>query len=351
MRTHNQFTEKSGLLNQSIGQLHYNVNVELFSQSCYRTVKPGNKAEKVKMKKSNHLSGINPKLLMIRTFLILLLLLAGINVSWAQEGPYPNTGDQPVCLTGVQEPYGVIPTLGSIYEWTVDGALTSPNWILHSNGTNLASILWITPGTYTVRVVETIIATECIGAIVPINVTVNHALAAPTATNQSHCEQSPIQTLTAVASPPAGSSVVWYDAATGGNIVTSPTLNSVGSVTYYAQSVLSPGGCTSLTRTAVTLTIIPAPVPEITGPNSVCQSINGLTEVYNTDSTGNTLVWTVVGGSFTGQGTNQIIVTWTTAGPGSVSITETFAATGCSATDTILVNVQTAPVTSPIYHN
>ena len=59
----------------------------------------------------------------------------------------------------------------------------------------------------------------------------------------------------------------------------------------------------------------------------------------------------VVGGTFSGQGTNQIAVIWTTPGPGSVSVTETIENTGCSATDTNVIDIQAAPQTSEIYHN
>lgn len=350
MSTQNQFTGKSGSLNQSIGQLHFNAGVEMFSQSCGQSDQSVTDVEKVKMNSKN-LYLNKPKLLMFRSLLLLFLLFAGASGAWAQVGTLTQTGDQTVCLTGTPQPYGVIPTDGSTYTWTVDNGTNSPNWTLNSNGTNLASITWITPGIYTVRVVETITATACIGAIVQINVTLNANPAPPLATNQTQCEQSPIQTLTATATAPAGSSVVWYNASTGGTVVTTPTLNTVGSVTYYAESLVTLGGCTSLSRTAVTLTIIPAPAPGITGPSPVCQSVNGLTETYSTASTGNTFAWTVVGGSFTGQGTNQIVVTWTTSGPGSVSVTETVGNTGCSSTSTITINVQAAPVTSPIYHN
>ena len=53
--------------------------------------------------------------------------------------------------------------------------------------------------------------------------------------------------------------MTWYDAATGGNVVATPSLSSVGSVTYYAESSNDTTGCTSLTRTAVSLEILAAP--------------------------------------------------------------------------------------------
>lgn len=79
--------------------------------------------------------------------------------------------------------------------------------------------------------------------------------AAPTASDQTECAADPIQTLTATATAPAGADVVWYDAASGGNVVAAPILNTIGSVTYYAESVDQTTACNSTTRTAVTLTI------------------------------------------------------------------------------------------------
>ncbi len=99
-----------------------------------------------------------------------------------------------------------------------------------------------------------------------VTLTINAAPVAPiTGGDQTECEASPLQTLTATATVPAGSTVVWYDAATGGNVlVTAPTLNAVGSITYYAQAV-NANNCSSLSRTPVTLTINPAPVAPVTG--------------------------------------------------------------------------------------
>ena len=77
--------------------------------------------------------------------------------------------------------------------------------------------------------------------------------------NQTVCEASPIQTLTANATTSDGSIIVWYDAEVDGNIVTNPTLGTVGSITYYAEGQNETSNCISLTRTAVTLTINPAP--------------------------------------------------------------------------------------------
>jgi uncharacterized protein (TIGR02145 family) len=60
---------------------------------------------------------------------------------------------------------------------------------------------------------------------------------------------------TASASGPSGVSIVWYDAATGGNVTTQPVGTNYGSYSAYAEAVNDVTGCTSVLRTKVTLTI------------------------------------------------------------------------------------------------
>ncbi|MDF4201878.1 gliding motility-associated C-terminal domain-containing protein [Maribacter sp. SA7] len=124
--------------------------------------------------------------------------------------------------------------------------------------------------------------------------TVNTSPPVPTSGGDiTECEQDPIQTLTATATPPSGASIIWYDALTGGNVVASPTLNAVGTITYYAESNDTVNGCPSVGRTAVTLTIQPAPVaPTSGGDITECEQdpIQTLTATA-TAPTGSTLVW------------------------------------------------------------
>ena len=128
-------------------------------------------------------------------------------------------------------------------------------------------------------------------------------LAAPVAPisggDQIECATSPIQTLTATATVPEGFSVVWYDAVTGGEVVTSPTLNAVGSVTYYAESVNNNTECTSNSRTAVTLTINATPAAPISGGNLTVCSDGTTTQTLTATATGGTITWytSATGGS------------------------------------------------------
>jgi hypothetical protein len=80
----------------------------------------------------------------------------------------------------------------------------------------------------------------------------------------TECAESPIQILTASATPPSGAHVVWYTDSSGGSSV-SPTMNTVGNITYYGASVdNSDSNRKSLFRTEVELTILPRPTISVT---------------------------------------------------------------------------------------
>ncbi|MEP3401454.1 MAG: gliding motility-associated C-terminal domain-containing protein, partial [Gilvibacter sp.] len=130
-----------------------------------------------------------------------------------------------------------------------------------------------------------------------VTLTIIEAPDAPTSTGDiTECEEDPIQTLNANdAIVPGPFDVVWYDAATGGAVVSDPTLSAVGTVTYYAEAVADGTDCTSLTRTAVTLTINPAPdAPVSSGDIEECEQDPIQTLDANdaiTVAAGTTVVW------------------------------------------------------------
>jgi gliding motility-associated-like protein len=104
----------------------------------------------------------------------------------------------------------------------------------------------------------------------------------------TECVQSPVQTLTASATSQSGTSIVWYDAAIGGNVIATPTVSSVDTFTYYAES--SDGVCRSLTRTPVTLTIFDVVPNAIAMDQTVCS--NGTsTQTITATAIGNTITW------------------------------------------------------------
>lgn len=186
----------------------------------------------------------------------------------------------------------------------------------------------------------------------PVVLTIFPAPIAPTAEDQTACELSPIQTLTATATVPDGINVVWFDAAIDGNIVAEPTLSSVGSITYYAEAQI--GTCISSTRTPVILTIEPAPLPTIGGPDAMCAATES--NIYNTEAGMTNYSWIVsAGGTITAGGTtsdNTVTVTWVADGPQTVSVNYENT-NGCSADTPAVRNVTVSPIpnTSPIYHN
>ncbi|MEC3882084.1 hypothetical protein U9S71_20780, partial [Parapedobacter sp. 10938] len=116
--------------------------------------------------------------------------------------------------------------------------------------------------------------------------------------DQTACAESPVQTLTATATVPDGQTIVWYDAPGGGDVVATPVLDEIGTITYYAEAQRGP--LVSLVRTPVTLTINGLPNLIITDPAVACAgttidltatavstgSDGGLTYAYFTDAAG-----------------------------------------------------------------
>jgi hypothetical protein len=225
------------------------------------------------------------------------------------------------------------------YSWTGPNGFTSAVQNPAINGVTDAAA-----GTYTLTVTNTAGCSASTTVAVTIN-TVN----LPTAVANIPCAGGD---LNLIGGPSAMASYSW----TGPNGFTSsvqnPTITGVTAAaagTYTLTVIYPTGGSASVT---VDVIINPLPAPAIVGPDPVCQSADNSTEIYSTAAVaGRTYNWTVVGGTLSGQGTNQIAVLWTTPGPGSVSVTETAISTGCTATVTMDITVQPAPVTNGIFHN
>ncbi|MFT0157163.1 CUB domain-containing protein, partial [Tenacibaculum ascidiaceicola] len=129
---------------------------------------------------------------------------------------------------------------GTLTYWTDSAAtntLVSPNSVA-------------TSGTYYIKLTSVSGCYEIESVVVVVDI----APSAPVSSGDiTECETSPIQTLDANDALSSTTGITWYDASTGGNVVASPTLNTVGTATYYAE--YNDGTCTSLTRTSVVLTI------------------------------------------------------------------------------------------------
>ena len=155
---------------------------------------------------------------------------------------------------------------------------------------------------------------------------------------QSFCGPKTVADL--VATAPVGCTVDWYSATSGGVLLPGATA-LVSGTTYYAESN---GGCVSLTRTPVVVTINPIPAPGLVGPNLVCETSTG--NVYNTEPGKSNYTWSVVGGFITsgGLGTDpSATVTWNLPGLQTISVNYQDVG-GCSAASPTIYNVTVTPL-------
>jgi gliding motility-associated-like protein len=123
-------------------------------------------------------------------------------------------------------------------------------------------------------------ATGCasLGRSAPVVLTINATPAQPTTLKAEDriCQGSSSTTLTATASVAGGANVVWYNAASGGSVVTPATLSIPGTVTYWAEAVLGTCKSPSPRTTSVKLTIDPAPAPPVFSEGEKKKCYDGL---------------------------------------------------------------------------
>lgn len=229
---------------------------------------------------------------------------------------------------------------GTTFTWTVtESPLGSISGFAAGNGNLIAQTLSnTTPSPATVTYTITPEANGCVGLPINVVVTVNPtpiAVATPalqtlcsngtTAIGLSSTAAATTYTWTSAVTPPG--SVTGASAGTG-NLISQVLLNATagsGVVTYTISSIAN--GCSGIPISAV-VTVNPRPIPMITGLTPVCLNTTG--SMYTTGTGMTNYNWNVVGGIITaGIGTNNIEVTWNTAGPGSVSVTYTDA-NGCN---------------------
>jgi len=139
----------------------------------------------------------------------------------------------------------------------------------------------------------------------------------------------------------------------GGTMTPGPGVNEItvdwtgSSPQQLTLTYTDPFGCVPQTPSMYDITFRSLPVPQLSGPASVCPGISG--QIYTTDAGNSNYLWTIsAGGIITGGGTannNTVTVTWNTPGQQSVSVgyTDIY---GCStATPTVFyVTVNTNPI-------
>ncbi len=240
------------------------------------------------------------------------------------------SGSASICGAGTNIPYSVPSIAGATsYTWTV------PAGAVISAGQGTAAISVSYPvGTVSGNVTVFASSATCQtpSAILPVvinNVTVDAPLSGGDQV-QTQCEGVPLPTLTASASVPAGFSVIWYTAASGGVQVSNPILDTIGTVTYYAVTKNNTLNCESYTRTPVMLTMLPAP-PGVIAANGSLTFCQGESVVL-TAPAGNAYGWS--------NGANTQAITASAAGNYSVTVTQTG---GCLTTAVATVNVNPLP--------
>lgn len=259
-----------------------------------------------------------------------------VSVSFAiHPRPNPNiTGAQSLCefSGGIAYSTGNIP--GNTYSWTVLGGN-----IIAGQGTNSIVVDWLSAGTASVAVTETsplgCDTTELLTVVISPNPQTELIGPSPVCAYSS-------TGYAATAAP--GDSYVWT--VVGGTITSgqgTPNIDvtwgapSNGSVQLVQTTAL---GCD--TTMLLTMQVLPAPEPVVTGPIEVCQFSQG--NAYSTPFVnGTNYSWAVNGGTITaGQNTPDVQVTWNTPGIGELILTAV-TNTGCDTTVVYPVTILPSP--------
>ena len=125
----------------------------------------------------------------------------------------------------------------------------------------------------------------------PVSITITAAPPAPVVTPASYayCQNATATTIT-------GTGFKWYAAATGGAALNggsasyTPSTNTSGTITVYAEQTV--GTCVSASRTPVSITVNPTPVVSAVANAAYCNGAAGLAIVFNSITAGTSYSWT-----------------------------------------------------------
>ncbi|MGE0019769.1 MAG: HYR domain-containing protein [Draconibacterium sp.] len=251
---------------------------------------------------------------------------------------------------------------GSSKEYSTQPGMTSYLWTVSTGGTITAggglndhsvTITWDSTGVQNLSVNYT--SPDGCDASAPSvkNITIN-PLPEPTLTGpDTVCAGTTGNVYTTEA---AMSTYVWT-VSSGGTITAGGSANS-SSVTVrwnndgpqsVSVSYINPAtGCSPDTATVLNVLVDPKPVPTITGSAGACAGSTGV--VYTTEPGMTAYDWTIsAGGVITagGDGSDSVMVTWTTAGANTVRVNYANA-NGCSATTPTTKNVTVYALPVPV---
>ncbi len=154
-------------------------------------------------------------------------------------------------------------------------------------------------------------------------------------------------------------SVTWTSSGDGSFLPDANTLNASytpgstditnGTVTLTLTTPKPSAPCPGPVTDDMVITILPAPIPVITGSNSACVGATG--NIYSTAAGISNYSWVVsASGTITSGGginDNTVTVTWSSIGPQTVSVNYT-AANGCSAITPTVFNVLVNPLPNAV---
>jgi hypothetical protein len=208
-----------------------------------------------------------------------------------------------------------------------------------------------TPGLYNAVLTVNNNTTSCISANYAITITVIPPPAITNPGNQTVCDS---YTLPVIAGTNLTGGEAYYTGAggTGSVLAVGSSVTSTQTIYIYDETGTTPN-CSDEVSFMVTVNVSPA--PSITGLTDGCE---GVAQSFSIAASGNNYLWTVTAGSLdSGQGTDEIQVTWDTLLPvgtlsatGTVEVTETDPSTTCQGTTSINVTVHRMPVTGPAEH-
>jgi hypothetical protein len=252
------------------------------------------------------------------------------------------TGANTLCVGTTNVPYSVpVIANATAYIWTVPVGGS----IISGSNTNSITVNYsnsAVSGNITVK------GTNSCGQGVPsiLAVTINPLPVPAISGPVSVCSGSPGNVYT---TEQGMTGYVWI--VSGGGSITSGggTTNNTATITWNVTTLQSvsvnytnPAGCSAQNPTVLPVAVNPLPSPTITGQAVVCESATGVS--YTTEPGMINYLWTTSsGGTITsGSGTNNILVSWMSAGIQSVNVNYT-SGNGCTANAPVSKNVTVNP--------
>jgi hypothetical protein len=249
---------------------------------------------------------------------------------------------QSTTATITNQAWRFVPGAAYTFQWSVGGSDVSG-----ATSTSYTTPTLSTPGSVVYTCAATNPLTQC-ASKQPVTITVNPKPTAPVSGGDvTACSNITPQTLSVTA--PAGCTIDWYAAASGGTVLAGGTGTATFSTstagTYYAEARNTTTGCSSPTRTAVVYTQTTAPAaPAVTTPVAFCENaIATALSASITPATSNTLNWYTVATGGTPSSTAPTPAT-TTATTLSYYVSQVDAINSCESNRALItVNINATP--------